>query len=211
MFFMFAFVFVFSAKAQVFIPEEWVVKYVSKCPKIPNGRVCKDKTKRNFLRMLKHKKMVFKYLDKHNLPKWLATIPIIESDYTPNAISKASAVGMWQVMPWMLQHYLTTYWSGINYKYRRKPKRSHAIKQGKDPETSTKVAVKILKHLYEKYGRDNHETVVRAYNAGETRIDKALKGLGKPLSDETLNYYNQLMALQILLDDMTGFNKYGLR
>ena len=69
----------------------------------------------------------------------------------------------------------------------------------------------MLKHLYEKYGKENHETVVRAYNAGERRINNALKGLGRPLKDETINYYAQLMALQMLLDDITGDNIYKLR
>jgi len=69
----------------------------------------------------------------------------------------------------------------------------------------------MLKHLYEKYGKESHETVVRAYNAGETRIDKALKGIGKPLKDETINYFHQLMALQVLLTDITTDNVYKLR
>ena len=161
--------------------------------------------------MLKHKDMMFRNLSRYNLPLWLATIPFIESEYTEHAISRASAVGMWQVMPRNLQYYLTTKWNGINYQYTRKPKLSYAIKQGKKAEISTDIACRMLSHLYSKYGKNSHETVVRAYNAGETRIDKALKGLGKPLTDETLNYYNQLMALQILLDDITSSNVYGLR
>ncbi len=198
-------------KAQVHTPEQWVKRYVSVCPKIPDGKVCVDKTKRNFKRMVKYRSMMFEKLDEYNLPRWLATIPFIESEYAPNAISKAGAVGLWQVMPWMLQYHLTTHWTAVNYIYRRKPKRNHAVKLGRDPEISTKVAVKILKHLYEKYGRDSHETVVRAYNAGDIRIDKNLKKKGKPLKPETLNYYNQLMALQILIDDMTSENRYKLR
>ncbi len=199
------------ALSQVHTPKEWVKRYTSKCISKTTNRVCIDKTKRNFKRMIKHKKMLFTHLEKYNLPLWLATIPFIESEYAEKAISRAGAVGMWQVMPHNLQHYMTTRWNGINYHYTRRPKRNYAINQGKKPEINTDIACRMLSHLYSKYGKNNHETVVRAYNAGETRIDKALKGLGKPLTDETLNYYNQLMALQILLDDITSGNLYGLR
>jgi len=119
--------------------EEWVSRYISPCPKIPDNRVCFDKTKRNFKRMLKHKSMILKHLDEYNLPGWLSTIPFIESEYTPDAISRAGAVGMWQIMPANLVYYLTTKWNGINYNYQRSPKLSHAIKTGKNAEEKKKT------------------------------------------------------------------------
>ena len=193
-----------SSAAAIHSTEEWVARYLSPCPEIPDNRVCYEKTKRNFKRMLKYKKLLFKHLDRYGLPRWLATIPFIESEYTEKAISKSGAIGLWQIMPSNLQYYLTTKWNGINYKYTRKPKILYAIKIGSDPEKNTEIACKMLKHLYEKYGKDN-KTVVRAYNAGETRIDKARKGIGKPLKDETLNYYPQLMALQKIMNGANVF------
>ncbi len=200
-----------NLQAALHSTEEWASRYLSPCPKKLDNRVCFDKTKRNFKRMLIYKKLMFKYLDEYNLPRWLATIPFIESEYTPKALSKNKktgrilAVGLWQIAPSNLIYYLTTKWNGVNFHYKRIPKRNHAIKLGKNAETSTKVACKILKYLYEKYGKDNHETVVRAYNAGETRIDRARKGLGKPLKDETLNYFSQLMSLQQIMDGADVF------
>ena len=192
--------------------EQWALRYLSPCnPKTPN-HVCFDKTKRNFKRMLEYKDMMFKYLDRYNLPRWLATIPFIESEYTEKAISKKGAVGLWQIMSPNLIYYLTKKRGPINgYYIITKPTREKAIKIGSKPEKNTEIACRMLKHLYEKYGKENHETVVRAYNAGERRINNALKGLGRPLKDETINYYAQLMALQMLLDDITGDNIYKLR
>ena len=199
------------AHSQIYSTEEWVARYLSPCVKTRPNHVCFDKTKRSFKRMIRYKDMMFKYLDEYNLDRWLATIPFIESEYTEKVASKAGAVGLWQIMPWNLQYYQTKRWNGINFHYTRKPKRNYAVKQGHNPKVNTEIACKMLKHLYEKYGREEHETVVRAYNAGETRIDRALKGIGKPLTDETLNYYQQLLALQILLDDIVGDNVYKLR
>ncbi len=204
--------------------ESWVARYISPCPNTPGNRVCFDKTKRNFKRMLKYKKMIFKYLDEYNLPGWLGTIPFIESEYTTKAISKSGAIGLWQIMPSNLIHYMTKVRGPINgYYFITKPTREKAIKKGYDPEENTEIACKMLKHLYEKYGK-NDEKIVQAYNAGEFRIDcqspktKSLalrcasRGiLRKQLTTETLNYYHQLMSLQMLLDDITSNNIYRLR
>ncbi len=161
--------------------------------------------------MLKYKDMMFEHLDDYGLPRWLATIPFIESEYTEKAISKASAVGLWQIMPRNIQHYSKKTRIALGLIIITMPTMARAKKKGRDPEFNTEIACKLLSDLYSKYGKDQHETVARAYNAGETRIDKALKGIGKPLKDETLNYYNQLLALQMLLDDITDQNIYGLR
>jgi hypothetical protein len=195
-----------TAQSYLHSTEEWVSMYLSPCPKTPGNRVCYSKTKRNFKRMLKYKKLLFKHLDEYGLPHWLATIPFIESEYVNKTPSKAGAIGLWQIMPNNLIHYLTKTKGPVNgYYIILKPTKEKAISKGEDPEINTEIACKMLKHLYEKYGKNNEETIVRAYNAGETRIDKALNGLGKPLKDETLNYYKQLMALQQLIN---GYEDY---
>jgi len=199
-----------TSLAALFSTEEWVSMYLSPCPKTPDNRVCFDKTKRNFGRMLKYKKLLFGYLEEYNLPMWLATICVIESECYKKALSKSKtgrvlAVGLMQIAPVNLKYYLRREWSGFNYNYIGTPKLKHAISKGMDPEVNVEIACKILRHLYDKYGHDQHETVTRAYNAGETRINKALKVIGKPLKDETLNYFFQLMALQILID---GYDVY---
>lgn len=214
-----------TAYSDVFSTEEWAARYLSPCGKNTPNHVCINKTRRNFKRMLKYKDMMFEQLEKYNLPLWLATIPFIESEYTEKAISRSGAIGLWQIMPHNLVHYLTKKRGPINgYYFITKPTKEKAIKIGSDAKKNTIIACKMLKHLYEKYGRDADKKVVMAYNAGEFRIDCqnpkskklalrcAERGiLGKPLTDETTNYYEQLMALQMLLDDITDQNIYELR
>jgi membrane-bound lytic murein transglycosylase D len=191
-----------TAHSELWSTEEWISRYLSPCPKTPGNRVCYNKTKRNFKRMLEYKDLIFKHLDRNGLPRWLATICIIESECTENAISKAGAIGLFQIMPSNLVYYLTKKSKKPKFGYWiiAKPTRKTAINAAKDAETNTEIACKMLKHLYEKYGKNSHEVVVRAYNAGETRIDRALKGIGKPLTHETLNYLPQLLALQEIMD-----------
>lgn len=200
-----------SAFSELHSTESWTSRYLSPCPKQPTNRVCFTKTKRNFKRMLKYKGMILEYLAKYNLPGWLATIPFIESEYTERAISKSGAIGLWQIMPRNIQFYNTKTRIAFQTIIITKPTIARAKKIGRGPKKSTEIACKMLSHLYSKYGKDSHETVVRAYNAGETRIDKALKGIGKPLKDETINYYHQLLSLQVLLNDITTDNIYKLR
>jgi len=75
-----------------------------------------------------------------------------------------------------------------------KPTISFCKRIGKNPDVSTKVSIWILKRLYSKYG--NWRDSLMGYNAGSGRIDNYLKGKGKPLTFETLNYYTQLLAIQ---------------
>ena len=201
-----------TLQAQLHNTEEWISRYLSPCPKIENNRVCLKKTRRNFDRMLKHKKLIFEYLDKYNLPRWLGTICIIESECYEKATSRDRktqrilAVGFMQIAPINLVHHLTKTRGPINgYHIITKPTREKAINRGYDLETNIEIACKILRHLYDKYGNDQHKTVLMAYNAGETRIDRALRGIGKPLRDETLNYFHQLLALQNIMD---GYDVY---
>jgi hypothetical protein len=199
-------------QASIFSEEEWAAKYLSPCPKIPDNRVCKSKTKRNLKRMLKHKAILFKYLDKYNLPRWLGVICIIESECYDKATSRDKktqrilAVGFMQIAPVNLIYYSTKTRGPINGHYViTKPTRAKAIEIGYDLEKNIEISCKILRYLYDKYGKNQHETVLRAYNAGETRIDRAMKGLGSPLKPQTLNYYFQLLALKNILE---GYSDY---
>ena len=204
--------------AEIHSAEEWTARYLSPCPKIPDNRVCFEKTKRNFKRMLGYKDMIIKKLDEHNLPGWLGIICVIESECTEKAISKAGAVGLFQVMPFLIQHYKTKITVAFGYEHRIRPTIKKSREIGLKAEKNTDIAVTHLKVLYEKYGKDNHKTVLRAYNAGEFRIDcqnpkskKMIKRcatagiLGKPLKPETLNYYQQLLGLRNILE---GYNDY---
>jgi soluble lytic murein transglycosylase-like protein len=97
---------------------------------------------------------VAKKLDEYKLPRALALIPVIESQYNNNAVSHVGAGGMWQIMPATAKQY------GISNQARFQL------------EPSTVAALKYFNVLYKKFG--NLEFAVASYNAGEGRVQKAL-------------------------------------
>ncbi|MBA2304892.1 MAG: LysM peptidoglycan-binding domain-containing protein [Acidobacteria bacterium] len=98
------------------------------------------------------------------LPLDLAFIPIIESGFKTNALSKASAKGPWQFMiPTAKDHGLKTDWF---------------IDERSDFEKSTVAAAKYLKMLARLFDNDWH-LVLAAYNGGQGRVQRAMKRAGK--------------------------------
>ena len=94
------------------------------------------------------------------LPLDLAYIPVIESGFKTNALSKASAKGPWQFMrPTAKDHGLKTDWY---------------IDERSDPEKATVAAAKYLKTLHKMFDGDWH-LVLAAYNGGLGRLQRAMK------------------------------------
>jgi membrane-bound lytic murein transglycosylase D len=97
------------------------------------------------------------------LPLDLAFIPIIESGFKTNALSKASAKGPWQFMvPTARDHGLKTDWF---------------IDERSDFEKSTVAAAKYLKMLSKLFDGDWH-LVLAAYNGGQGRVQRAMNRSG---------------------------------
>jgi membrane-bound lytic murein transglycosylase D len=128
------------------------------------------------------------------LPLDLAYIPIIESSFKTNALSKASAKGPWQFMrPTAKEHGLKTDWF---------------IDERSDPEKATVAAAKYLKTLSRMFNGD-WNLVLAAYNGGPGRVSRAIKKSGiddfwslsatsKYLPRETREYVPLIMAAMIV-------------
>lgn len=105
------------------------------------------------------KKSQFQYvsqkLNEMQLPKSLAVIPVIESEYNCKAVSPKGAGGMWQLMPGTAKSY------GISSSARFQT------------APATMAALKYFKQLHKQFG--NWEFAVAAYNAGEGRVQRALQ------------------------------------
>jgi membrane-bound lytic murein transglycosylase D len=93
------------------------------------------------------------------LPLDLAYVPLVESAFKPNALSHASARGIWQFMSG------TALENGLKHDW--------YIDERADPEKATRAAANYLKTLYGMFG-DWH-LALASYNGGPGRVQKAMQ------------------------------------
>jgi membrane-bound lytic murein transglycosylase D len=124
-----------------------------------SGRL-RDYVQESLVRGSKYLPMIQNVFRAEGLPLDLAYIPVIESGFKTNALSKASAKGPWQFMkPTARDHGLKTDWY---------------IDERSDPEKATVAAAKYLKTLHRLFDGDWH-LVLAAYNGGLGRLQRAMK------------------------------------
>lgn len=125
------------------------------------------------------------------MPLELALIPIIESGVDTFATSPANAAGLWQIMP------RTGEWLGLEI--------AGMIDERRNIIESTRVSLDYLQYLADYY-EGNWALGITSYNAGNGRVDKALKKHGKtkdyrkpwmlPISEESRLYFSKLIGLK---------------
>jgi len=101
-------------------------------------------------------------LTHYGLPKELKYLSVIESDLTAKAVSRAGAVGPWQIMA----EGATDMGLKINSR----------VDERKSFRKSTHAAAKILKGLYSEF--KDWPLVIAAYNCGSGRVQQAIKKSG---------------------------------
>lgn len=106
-------------------------------------------------RMTGFETMVDETLAERGLPWSLRYLPVIESGYSPSAVSSASAVGMWQFMAATAEDF------GIEV--------GPLVDDRRDPYVSTEAAADYLLELRRRFG--SWFLALAAYNAGPDRID----------------------------------------
>ncbi|MBN4052466.1 transglycosylase SLT domain-containing protein [Sphingobacteriaceae bacterium AH-315-L07] len=145
--------------------------------------------------------MIEKLLDQKNLPLELKHLPIIESALNPNAVSRAGATGMWQLM------YNTGKMYGLNI--------NSYIDERRDPYKSTVAALNFLEDLYNIYG--DWLLVIAAYNCGPGNVNKAIRRSGgktnfwkirRYLPRETRGYVPAFIAANYIMNYPSEHNIY---
>ena len=140
-------------------------------------------------------------IESKQIPGELALLPVVESAFKPNAISKSSASGLWQFMP------ATGRLFGL--------KQNWWYDGRNDVYTSTQAATTYLKQLSELFD-DDWFLALAAYNAGKGTIGKAIKrnmenGLATDywslaLRKETMDYVPRLLAIAKIFANADKYN-----
>lgn len=142
-------------------------------------------------------------LAKHNIPKELEYLAVIESALNSNARSPVGAVGYWQFMSGTARLFGLT----VN---RHRDDRKNLYK-------STEAAAKYLSYLYDKF--DDWLLVVAAYNCGGGRLQSAIDRAGgeknfwavkRFLPKETQNHVLAFVATATIMERLSQYMEPGL-
>ncbi|HEX5170459.1 MAG TPA: LysM peptidoglycan-binding domain-containing protein [Cyclobacteriaceae bacterium] len=148
---------------------------------------------REYTRLMMRRKNLFfpmfeKHLAEYGLPDDLKYLSIIESALNPRAISRASAVGLWQFMSATGRFY------GLHQDW--------YIDERMDPDKATVSACKYLRDLYNMF--HDWELALAAYNTGPGNVKRAIRRSGYKktfweiypyLPRETRSYVPQFVAI----------------
>jgi membrane-bound lytic murein transglycosylase D len=124
----------------------------------------------------RYRPAIVKALKESGLPTELSWLPLIESSFKVNALSRARALGLWQFIP------STGYKFGLN--------RNKFVDERMDPAKATEAAIKYLKELHQLFG--DWSTVLAAYNCGEGRVLKVIRSQNINYLDNFWDLYQRL-------------------
>ena len=150
--------------------------------------------------------MMRRILDKQGVPLDLVYLSMIESGFNAYAYSSAKAAGLWQFMVGTSSRYglTTNFW----------------VDERRDPLKATLAASKYLKDLQGRFHGDWY-LAWAGYNAGEGKIDKAIRkestrdfwmmmNKGRTLRAETKHYVPKLIAAALIAKHPERFGFAGV-
>lgn len=134
-----------------------------------------------------------------DIPAEIALLPLLESGFDPNAVSKSNAVGLWQFLQSTSSHL------GV--------KSDKWVEERRDIEKSTEAAIRHIRYL--KKTLKSWDLALAAYNGGHGQIMRAMEKTGSrdiwdlirsgALSRETTEYVPRYAALVIIYNNQRIF------
>lgn len=135
------------------------------------------------------------------MPTQLSWLPLVESSFKVNALSRAAALGLWQ--------FISS--TGLRYGLRR----DAWVDERLDPEKATDAAIAYLGDLHQMFG--DWPKALAAYNCGESRVQSLQQrspgeyldfwDMFALLPRETRRYFPRLVAVLQLVENPA---RYGL-
>jgi membrane-bound lytic murein transglycosylase D len=139
----------------------------------------------------RYRPLIASGIERAGLPSEFGFLPIIESGFSPSAVSRAGATGIWQFIPETARAY------GLRV--------DRWVDERRDPDRATDAAVRHLSDLSRTFG--DPLLAAAAYNGGAGRVRRGLARLGRGaddgffalargglLAEETTNYVPQFLA-----------------
>ncbi len=156
---------------------------------------------RYLLRSTRYEALMKKVLRDNKLPEDLFYIALIESGFSSQAFSHASAVGYWQFI------------RGTGKRYNLKI--DQLVDERRDPVLSTQAAAEYFKDLYVKF--HSWYLAMASYNVGEGRVERAVRKFKtkdfwqltknkRALPRETNDYIPKYIAAKLIAKNP---DKYG--
>jgi membrane-bound lytic murein transglycosylase D len=166
-----------------------------------------------------------KILKKYKLPEELKMLLPLESAYNPNAISKAGAVGYWQIMDEVAREYglKCAEKERVVVKCKKGSRKKIKIRLTPDDRMNfAKSTVTAARYLHARRLNldDNWLLVVASYNCGVGNVWAAMKKTGKSNPDfwdvkkylpaETRSYVMNFITLNVIFSNYDNFVKNKL-
>jgi membrane-bound lytic murein transglycosylase D len=121
----------------------------------------KDRFEQGLSRMHLYLDQIKKVLRDEGVPEEIAYLPLVESSFNNQSLSKTRAAGIWQFMPGTARSYM---------------KVNSDVDERLDPYVSTRSAARYLKRSYQMFG--NWPVSLMSYNHGQQGMRNASNALG---------------------------------
>ena len=165
-------------------------------------------------------------LKKYQLPEELKVLLPLESAYNGNAVSKAGAVGYWQIMDEVAKEYGMQYVTHLTAAEKKKLAKLQAAKKQKGKKVMVKkddrMNFSVATHTAARYLRDRRRNlednwllVVASYNCGVGNVWNAMARSGKEnptfwdiknlLPAETRAYVLNFITLNVIFNNYEAF------